>query len=180
MPTNISADLRHDTLKALRRTRQVREFADEPISDDQIDAIVEAGRWSGSALNRQAWTFTLIRDHETKALLGELAPRARGLASAPLTIAIGMRPGDNPEWDPFDEGRASERMMIAATAVGLSASVAWVQPENRRRAAAVLGLSEPAYVRTLVSVGHPSAAAAKPKAPPGEARKPRSEVVREA
>jgi nitroreductase len=175
-----AADLRHDTLEAMRQTRHTREFTTEPLSGAQVDTILEAARWSGSAVNRQAWMFVAVRDREVLARLSELAPDAAGVPSSAVTIAIGMHPGDDPEWDPFDEGRAGERMLIAATALGLAASVAWVAPSaNRRKVAQLLELPEPYYVRTLVSVGYPTARARERKSPRGKARKPFAEVTRE-
>ena len=47
-------------LAALRRTRQVRQFTDELVSDDDLQAILDVARWSGSSMNRQPWTFTDI------------------------------------------------------------------------------------------------------------------------
>src|SRR5436190_3875335 len=112
-----TADLRHDTLRALRRTRQIREFTGEPVDDRLIDTILDEARWSGSAMNRQAWTFVVVRDRETLQRLGSIASQVKGVPSSAVTIAIGMDPGLNPEWDPFDEGRASERMLVTATAL---------------------------------------------------------------
>lgn len=178
MTSNIPLD--NPALQALRHTRQVRQFTDEPLSDDQLTAILEQARWTGSAVNRQPWTFVVVRDKSTLDALADLAPHAHGVPTSSATIAIGMEPGQDPDWDPFDEGRASERMLVAATALGLAASVAWVRPEYRRRVAEMLGLPAPHYVRTLVSVGHPTAEAAKPKSAPGEARKPLGEIVRQA
>jgi nitroreductase len=56
-----TADLRHDTLEALRHTRQTREFTGEPLSDAQVGTILEEARWSGSAMNRQPWMFVAVR-----------------------------------------------------------------------------------------------------------------------
>ena len=52
-----SADM---VLRALRRTRQVRQFTDEPVAESDLRAILEVARWSGSSINRQPWTFVVI------------------------------------------------------------------------------------------------------------------------
>jgi nitroreductase len=49
-------------LRALRKTHQVRQFRDEPVTDDALNAILDVARWSGSAANRQPWTFIVIHD----------------------------------------------------------------------------------------------------------------------
>ena len=40
-----------DTVRPLLRTRQVREFTDEPVEHAQLDALADVARWSGSSSN---------------------------------------------------------------------------------------------------------------------------------
>ena len=165
-------------LRALRRTRQVRQFTDEPVTESDLRAILEVARWSGSSTNRQPWTFIVLRSPDVRARLADLAPYARHVGGAPLGIAIAMA-GDNPEWDAYDEGRAAERMLVAAGALDLGAGIGWVQEAQRPAVAALLGLTPPAFVRTIISLGHPTDAARQPRSAPGAARRPLSELVRE-
>ena len=88
-------------LAALRRTRQVRQFTDELVSDDDLQAILDVARWSGSSMNRQPWTFTVVRERGDLQRLAELAPSAKHVAGAAVAIAIAMG-GDNAEWDAYD------------------------------------------------------------------------------
>lgn len=171
-----SADAAATVLSALRRTRQVRRFTDEPITDAQLDAILRVARWTGSSTNWQPWRFLLIRDRHRLQRLAELAPNAEHVAGAALAIAVVM-PGQRPEWEAFDEGRLVERILVAAEVQGLAAGIGWATPKYRAGVAAYLGLPEPAYVRTLVSIGHAAPEALAPKSPPGEARRPLSDLV---
>jgi len=163
-------------LAALRRTRQVRQFTDDPVSEGDLRAILNVARWTGSSTNWQPWQFHLIRDGAMRARLAELAPNARHVAGAPLAIAIVM-PGEKPAWESYDEGRVAERILIAARALGLGAGIGWVTSRYRTGVADLLGLVEPSYVRTVISLGHPTPAARQPKSAPGAARKPLSELV---
>jgi nitroreductase len=169
-------DRQPDVLATLRRTRQIRQFTDEPVADDDLHEILNVARWSGSSGNWQPWRFHVIRDADTQARLAELAPNARHVAGAALIIAIQM-PGEKPAAESFDEGRVAERILVAAMAVGLGAAIGWVMGSAREGVVELLGLTPPAYVRTMVSIGHPAPQAQKPKAAPGEARKPLSELV---
>lgn len=163
-------------LAALRHTRQVRQFTDEPVSEDEINRILEVARWSGSSTNWQPWRFAVIRDREKQERLAELAPNAHHVAGAAAVLAIVM-PGERPEWEMYDEGRCAERVLVAAGAMGLAAGIGWATPKYRQGVVDELGLEEPSYVRTLISLGHPTEEARKPKSAPGEARKPLSELV---
>ena len=48
------------------KLRVVRQFQDKPISDPHLHAILEAGRWTGTSKNRQAWSIVVITDPEQK------------------------------------------------------------------------------------------------------------------
>ena len=77
------ADTTHSTadpvLRALRRTRQVRQFTEEPVLEADLHAILEVARWSGSSTNRQPWTFIVLRDRAARERIAGLAPyEARG------------------------------------------------------------------------------------------------------
>jgi nitroreductase len=165
-------------LTALRRTRQVREFTDEPVSDAALEAILEQARWTGSSMNRQPWTFIVVRKRDDLQRLAELVPNARYVAGSAAAIAIAMG-GDNAEWDAYDEGRAAERILIAANALGLGAGIGWAVAAARPEVGQFFSLTQPAFVRTIISLGHVTEAARRPKSAPGTARRPLKELVRD-
>jgi nitroreductase len=164
-------------LRALRRTRQIRDFRPDPVANEIVERILDVARWTGSAMNRQPWTFLVIRDRERLKRLAELAPNASHIGRAPAVIAIVM-PGEKNEMDSYDEARAAERIMVATEALGLGAGIGWANASSRGPVGAELGLTPPTFVRTFVSVGYATPAAAQPKAPKGQARKPLSDVVK--
>ena len=47
--------------------RSVRKFKSEPISEEVLTNILEAGRVAPSATNNQPWHFVVVRDKEGKA-----------------------------------------------------------------------------------------------------------------
>jgi nitroreductase len=73
--------------------------------------------------------------------------------------------------------RAAERILIAASMLGLSAGITWIRPERRDAIRDVLALTEGQFTGTVIAIGHPTEAALQPKSAPGEARLPRGEVV---
>ena len=77
----------------------------------------------------------------------------------------------------YDDGRAAERILIAAGMLDLGAGIAWVRSDVREPIGEVLGLPSERFVRTIVALGHPSEAALAPKAAPGDARLPREESI---
>jgi nitroreductase len=168
-----------DVVRPLLRVRQIREFTPEPVSPDDLLALTDVARWSGSSSNEQPWRFIAIRDPETiKALAGAYMPSSRSLQTATAAIAIVVpdEPG-KAVMRGFDEGRAAERILDAATSLGLGAAISWVWVEARPKVQELLGVPEGWLVRTIMALGHPSAEARKPKSAPGTARKPRAETV---
>jgi len=168
----------HDRVRPLLRTRQVREFTDQPLTDDELAALGDVARWTGSAGNSQPWRFVIVRD---VAVLRELAeagvPQTRSLRSATAALAIVLAAGDREVVDAYDDGRVAERVLIGAGMLDLAAGIAWIRPDVRPAVGALLGLPDDRYVRTLVALGHPTEAARQPKSARGEARLPRDEVV---
>ena len=85
----------HERVRLLLRTRQVREFTDEPLTSAELEALTDVARWSGSSRNNQPWRFIVIRD---RAVIERIhvagAPQTRSLRTAPQAIAIvlGARP----------------------------------------------------------------------------------------
>ena len=165
-------------LRALRRTKQFRTFTAEPVDDDAIRDILEVVRWTGSSMNSQVWRFLVLRDRTLLQGIAERARYARHVGAAPLAIAIVM-PGEDAESEAYDEGRAAERILIAARALGLGAGIGWAQGPELDEVRDLLHVEAPAYVRTIVSVGHPTPQALRPRSAPGTARRPLSELVEE-
>jgi nitroreductase len=54
-------------LDAIRARRNVRQYQDRPIDPHDLDRILEAGRRSPSASNRQRWDFVVCTDRRRHA-----------------------------------------------------------------------------------------------------------------
>jgi nitroreductase len=168
---------RDDDLTAvMRRVRAVRDFTDADVTDDQLEEILSVARWTGSAENRQPWRFVVIRTLETREALARLAPNAGHLGRAPVDIAIVM-PGDKSVLDAFDEGRVTERILVAATAIGLASGMGWIPKESRDEACRLLGVPEGRLLRTVVAIGHPTKGTVRHRSRPGSVRLPLDELV---
>jgi nitroreductase len=168
-----------DLIRPLLRVRQVRQFTDEPVDRTALDALADAARWSGSSKNSQPWRFIVITERDTIQRLADSdMPHTRSLQTAAAAIAITLAelPGRKIS-HAYDEGRAAERILVAASLLGLGAGIAWISGDGRRIAGELLGLPEDRFVRTIVAVGHPTEAARRPKTERGAARLPRGETV---
>ena len=62
-----------EVFEAIKTMLAVRDYQQKPVPDEIITQIVEAGRLTGSAMNRQQWDFVVVRQAETLQRLGQLA-----------------------------------------------------------------------------------------------------------
>jgi nitroreductase len=61
-----------DLLETLRTTGAVREFTDEPVSDDVLARVLDSARFAPSGGNRQGWRVVVLQDAETRRRLRDL------------------------------------------------------------------------------------------------------------
>jgi len=167
-----------DRIAFVRGLRNVRRFRQEPIPEGVIDDLLEVARWTGSARNLQPWEFVIVRDPATLRRLAEAEGYAAHLAGAPLGIVLVMR-GDPSQatQETWDEGRLAERIMMAAAAHGVGASVGWFRPAGAAAVKELLGVPAERTVRTALSLGYPDAAAEAAAPKPGPGRKPLADLV---
>jgi nitroreductase len=164
-------------LRAMRQVRSVRSFRPEPIPDEVLTEILEVARWTGSGSNSQPWTFIVVRERVTLGAIAAASPNVRHVAGAAAAIVIVMD-GDSPEIETFDEGRVAERILVAATALGLASAIGWILPAGAPAVGALLAVPDGRRTRTLVSLGYPTEEGSRPKSAPGTARRPLAEMVR--
>ena len=92
---------------AIRLKRAVRKFTDQPLSEETILAILNAGRRAQSSKNTQPWHFIAITDKAILKDLSECGEWAGHLAGAALGVAI-VHPDPNEKFQVlFDIGQAT-------------------------------------------------------------------------
>ncbi len=158
----------NDTYRRILHLRAIRGFRPDQLTDDDLTAILEAARWTGSSKNRQEWAFVVIQDPEQKEQLCRAGNYTRPVHDAPTVIAI----VEEPEGNEFDSGRLAQNIMLAADAIGVASCP--VTLHHSEVAAEVLGLGEGRRCRYAVALGY-----REPTAGPRRAggRKPLAELV---
>ncbi len=159
----------------LRSLRQVRQFREGAIPEDVVSDILEVARWSGSAKNVQPWELLLVRDAETLRWLAATGQYTGFLDGAALAIVLIMD-GYSAATEAYDEGRLSERIMLAADAHGVGAGTAWFgSDEASATVRARFGIPASKTVRSAIGLGYPADGASAASGRGG--RKPLSEIV---
>ena len=160
----------------IRTVRQARQYGPQSVPADVIDTLLEVARWTGSSRNSQPWHFIAITDKEQLRRISQLRTPINWVAEAPLGIAI-VLDGENATSEAYDEGRVTERILIAARSLGLGGGVAFYgdadqQAEGKR----ILGIPAEHDARSVVIIGHATSTKdPRPNARPGGRKEP-SEV----
>lgn len=146
-------------LQAMFDRRSIRKYTNEPVSRDDITAILEAGRWAPSGLNNQPWRFMVIRKDD---------PRHEKLAGCTkydhivhrsdvcLCVLLEKEAIYSEMKDHQGAGACIQNMLLAVHALGLGA--VWLGEIINDQAAslAALGLSHDEYeLQAVLALGHP-------------------------
>ena len=139
---------------AIRTKRAVRQFTNQPLSEETAKAILNAGRRSQSSKNTQAWHFLAIQDKQLLKALSECGQYAGHLAGAAMAVAI-LTPDPNEKFQVlFDAGQAAAFMQLAAWELGVGSCPASIyEPEKAR---AILGFPAEWHLRVCLSFGYPT------------------------
>jgi nitroreductase len=163
------------TLALLKERRSIRRYKADPVPEEMLDQVLEAGRWAPSASNRQPWTFVVVRDEAVRRELARHAAyyfvRWAHASEAPVLIAL-CGNAKNRVYRRFlheDVGLAGSQIMLQAKALGLG--TCWLGGVDRAAMAQVLKLPEELEVIGLLTLGFPA------EDPPPTPRKSLSEIV---
>lgn len=142
-------------IETIRTVRQIRQYAPNPVPPEAIDNLLEIARWTGSSRNTQPWRFIVITDKELLREISQIRTPINWVAAAPLGIAI-VLDGANPMSEAYDEGRITERLLVAARALGLGGGTAWYgDPDQEALAKRLLGIPDELTARSVVAIGYP-------------------------
>ena len=166
-----------DVLELVRTVRQIRQYRPEPVPKEAVDRLLEIARWTGSSTNSQPWRFVVVDDPAKIRAISQLRDRINWLGDAPLAIAI-VLDGRNEASEAYDEGRVTERLLIAAHALGLGGGVAWYGEESHRaEGKRILGIPAELTARQVVAIGHPKSIKDPRGGRANPGRKPLAELV---
>lgn len=138
-----------EVYEAVKGLRVIRNFEDRQLSSVHLDAILEAGRWTGSSKNRQSWVIIVVEDREQLDRLAACGDFTTPLRNAPTTV-VPVRLPDGYDWD---MGRLSQNVMLAAASLGVGSCPVTFHREDDAKA--VLGVPDDHGARFGITLGYP-------------------------
>ena len=164
-----------DIFEAIACRYSVRGYTSEPVADEDLQRVLEAGRRAPTAVNRQPFRILVVHTSGREEELARVYGR-RWFTQAPLVLGIVAVPGeawrrvDGRSYADVDATIAMDHMVLAATALGLG--TCWVAAFDPEAAREVLGLPDDVDLIALTPLGHPARASANTD------RKPLADLVR--
>ena len=147
--------------------RSCRHYTAEPVSGEEIEALLEKANLSASACNSQPWHFTVLLSPEKRALGAEAVyvfPPTNAFAreaAALLVLSAEREPEVMPGvkktlgssyFSDIDIGSAAAYFTLAAADAGLATCIMGVFDEKKLREAAALGAD--LVPRLVIALGH--------------------------
>ncbi len=147
-------------LEAIKKRFSVRKYSSKPVGEKDLNAILEAARYSQSANNLQDWRFIIVRDEALRSRLAEAAKGQRFVGEAPVVIVCC---GINPDYImtcgqysyTIDVAIAMENMALVAYERGLG--TCWLGAFYENQIKNILSIpDDDVRVVGMLTLGHPT------------------------
>jgi nitroreductase len=153
-----------EVFDAVRTLLAVRNYRDKPVPPEVVRRIVEAGRLTGSSMNRQPWHFIVVENRDTLRQLGALAKTGPYIAQAPLAIVVAI---ERTMFSVSDASRAIQSMILTAWSEGVGSN--WVGFRGLEEVKSLLSIPDELEVLAIIPFGYP--------ARPGKGKKKRKSIA---
>lgn len=159
-----------DAIHAIKTRISTRQYSDQPISNEALHTILEAGMSGPTAVNARPWSFIVVRDPE---MLNRMAD-VNGRAAEPLrTAKVGIlicgdmerafKPA--PDYWVVDGSIAAQNMILAAHAMGIGSVWlgTWPQQNKVDGQKALFNLPDHVVPHSIIAFGYPAQESTKEK-----------------
>jgi len=149
--------------------RSIRAYAPGPVSEDQLNTLLQAAMAAPSAVAKDPWRFVVVRSGKTLAAIADLLPNGKMLANAAVGIVVcgdlDVAHDRQLSYLLQDCSAAIENLLLGAQVLGLGACWLGIHPreERIRSISQLLSLPPSVIPVACVAVGQP-----------GETKEPRT------
>ena len=149
-------------IELAKRRCSIRGYRPEPVPDEVLDEVLEAGRLAPSAKNLQPFHVIVVRSKEGLDALASAYP-APFFREAPVVIVVCTEPSkgwtrdrhDGKNYCEVDAAIAADHMVLAAEDNGLGSC--WVAAFDPAKVREAMGLPKGVDPVILLSLGYPDA-----------------------
>jgi len=147
-------------LDAIKSRRSIRKYTDDPVSREELTAILEAGRWAPSGLNNQPCRFLVVMagDSRQEALAG-CTKYSHIIMAAKVLVVVFLDKSKmyHPLKDHQTAGACIQNMLLAIHALGLGGVWLGEIVNQAEEVFNVLSLDQGSYeLMALITLGRPA------------------------
>lgn len=109
----------------IKKRRSIRNYLSDPISDEDLNKVLEAGLYAPSGKNRRPWRFVIVRDEKIIQSIAKATSYSQFAGSAPVLVLVFTKnDNDYPlEKDMISIGACLQNMMLTITAMGYGSCI---------------------------------------------------------
>lgn len=151
-------------LDIIKSRRSIRKYQDRPIDGETLNAIIEAGFYAPSAMNRKPWHVVVVDDWETLLKIPSLQPYTSMVPTAACVLFVCGDESVSGQFYIDDCAAVTQNILLAAASLGIGSC--WCGVEHTGREAAfseLLNLPENIRPYSLVALGYPDEVRAAPE-----------------
>src|SRR4030043_2184913 len=148
-----------DVFNAISQRYSVRSYKANDVEEDKLKKVLEAGRLSPSASNRQDWKFIVVKNKETRKKLAKAAFGQSLIGEAPVVIVAcgteskAMLACGQP-MHTVDVSIACAYMILQAYELGLG--TCWIGAFKEDETKKILSIPEHVRVVAMTPLGYPN------------------------
>ncbi len=149
-------------LDQIEKRRSIRNFTDQAVEKEKIDALMEAALRSFSSKDTKPWQFVVVDQPELIQKLAAAKPHGSSfLNNAPLAVVVC---GDAAASDVWVEDTAIASAFIHLAAQDLGLGSCWIQIRKRDHSASktagdyvkeVLHIPDNLHIESILAIGYP-------------------------
>lgn len=156
----------NQTLNDILTRTSIRTFTDEPVSETDIQTLLQCGMAAPSTCNLQPWHFIVVTDDEPRQQMADAIGPAKPAIKAPAVIVVCgdldiMRESIVKNYVDYwvcDACAATENILLAAHGIGLGGvwMGVWPMQERIKILQSILKLPDHIIPLNMIAIGHPA------------------------
>lgn len=142
-----------DFFSVVRQRTSVRNYSPRPISQNDLEMLIDAGRLAPTARGEEPWEFILVTDKNSLGRLAEMTDHGRFLKGAAAGIITLCK---DTKYYLEDGSAATENILLAATALGIGSC--WIAGDKKSYTAEIMKyLDVPSGYKlvSIIALGYP-------------------------
>ena len=146
--------------EVLLKRRSVRQYTNEPVSQEQIELLLKAAMSAPSACNKCPWEFFVVENEEVLEKLRKATPYSKMQAPLAIIVCGNMNralPKPSDKYWVEDCSAATENILLQATDLGLGSVWCGVYPQrpNVKTVTEIMKLEDHLIPLNIIYIGHP-------------------------